>query len=91
VKGVRENYYVFLALSGIWMLAVGAIGPHFLGIWVFPLFAVSAVVVAVASYRFRCAYCNHPIVRPRMTVGTTGYTSFPGKTCTNCGKAVSGE
>ena len=91
---MRENYYIFLVVSAAWMVGLAIVGPLVLGIYVFPAFVVSASAVALLGLRFTCAFCAHPIVRPRMTVGameTTGYTAFPGRTCTNCGQDVSAE
>ena len=90
---MRENYYVFLALSGIWLLAMALIGPFVLGWLWFPLMIISMIAAGAGGHWFKCGYCGHPIVRPKITVGTremTGYTSFPAKTCSNCGQNVSG-
>ena len=91
---MRQNYYVFLALSGISLIGLAVIGPFYLGVFIFPAWAVSAAAVAIASTWFSCVYCGHALVRPKMTVGTmelSGYTTFPGRKCTNCGQDVSGD
>ncbi|WGM31125.1 hypothetical protein KKHFBJBL_01365 [Brevundimonas sp. NIBR11] len=91
---MRENYYVFLALGCIWLVAMGLIGPFVLGGFWYPLMLVSIIAVGAGGFWFRCVHCGHQIVRQKMTIGTremTGYTSFPGKTCSNCGKDVSGQ
>ncbi|WP_271086159.1 hypothetical protein [Brevundimonas sp. NIBR11] len=73
---------------------MGLIGPFVLGGFWYPLMLVSIIAVGAGGFWFRCVHCGHQIVRQKMTIGTremTGYTSFPGKTCSNCGKDVSGQ
>ena len=91
---VRENYYVFLALSVIWLVGLSMIGPLFLGVYFFPCWVVSALLFAFLGFRFECPYCGNALVRPKITIGTvetTGYSAFPGKTCTNCRQDVTGK
>lgn len=89
---MRSNYYVFLAVSSIWMLALGLLaGPIASAIGIFHplLFVVSPLAIGLLLGQFTCSYCQHPIVRPIMTVGVTemkGFTMFPGPVCTNCGQ-----
>lgn len=91
---MRSNYYVFLLLFTVWVLALGLFaGPivSVIGLLHPVIFIGSLLAFAVAVGQFRCPYCGHAIIRPKMIVGTrevTGYSLFPGGRCTNCDQLV---
>ena len=91
---MRSRYYAFLTVSAAWILAlVLFVGPITAVIGIFHpiLFVVSCIGSLIIAGRFACSRCSHPLVRPKMTVGTievAGYSMFPGASCTNCGKST---
>jgi hypothetical protein len=91
---MRSNYYAFLCASLIWMFLIMGFASQIMSaigaLW-YLLWGVSALVLLVSSQWFTCPFCDHPLVRPKMTVGNrevTGYGMFPGRTCTSCGEDV---
>jgi len=91
---MRSRYFAFLTLSVAWFLALGLFaGPiaSLIGIFHPILFVASAIGFTVIAVQFGCSYCGHPLVRPKMTVGSTevtGYSLFPAAKCSNCGQSV---
>lgn len=89
---MRTAYYIFLVCSVAVLFSFPLLAPRLLppglGVFVIPLFLVLVGIQRLLSFQFRCAECDHALVRyPIRMLGKeiSGYQAFPGRTCRSCG------